>query len=485
MKNFDNSDKGLYNLIQNCVNEEEKTGMKIIKNEFYKKEKRDKEEKKKEKAKKKDQANRFEEDKSESVIESKGSSTVKVRKSRKRKVSEDNFTLNETQNILSNILQQQIDKDKKQLEKRNNSSSANKDRNINLNEDPIKLKSKEEDDYDLMNKEIVVNIDSEKEEEKKEEEKKGTGNINYVNLINESKVETEKDKDTGHQQKNKKTRGRPHKNFTSTIDDYFDKTVKNNLKNRNENELLNSEKLLQKKRNAPRNQNRPTKYKKKKLSKELMGYFNDNLKNFDNIHKSNETNLLEILFKEYGYNNIIFTITGNNENKIGENKMKKIRAGLNSLLGYEKNTKKIIETIVNMKKFNLIDDSCYAKGNRSNFRNKNRNNVSITSYHYHLDKDGYIYKFEVEKILKDGNVVFKCCDKKCEGKSILYTKQKSFKTVERHNLTGLEHNYIQNGYDKFQLKMELRNWNDIQLKKYPEPRNCYIEWHRTKYTYVP
>ena len=162
--------------------------------------------------------------------------------------------------------------------------------------------------------------------------------------------------------------------------------------------------------------------------------------------------------------------------------MKKIRAGLNNLLGYERNIKRIIETIIYMKRFNLIDETCYAKGNRNSYKIKYKNNVNITSFHYHLNKDGYIYKFEVDRILKDGNILFKCCDKECEGRAILNTRQKFFRNTEKHSLCGLQHDYMKYGYDKYQIKMESRNWCDIQLKRPNDFKKGYIEWHKSKKT---
>ena len=573
MEQFQNSYKELYNLIKNCINEEEEKGGKVLKNEFYRKEKEDKrklhEEKKKIKKLKElnetnekneenknemndvnnNDGNKIDENQEKKEIRNE-SNDIKIKKiNKKRKKSEDNFLLNQTQNILSNILQIQIDKDKKQLESSsmNNNMSMNniyEDKNKSLNNSfllgnikenetineiekeneinnkeiqmEIEKEKKDENNNEKENKEnenkeneninmnendninLIENIimsanenDNEKEKEKIKDKEKEKENINYVNMINEGKVETEKVKERGHAQ-SKRGRGRPPKNFTPTINSYFDNTVKNNLNI--QNQILpinnakevntNSEKLLQKKRYAPKTQqNDKTKQKKKKKNKDLKDYINES-NNRNSSNKTNETNLLEILFKEYGYNNIIYTITGNNENRIGENKMKKIRSGLNNLLGYEKNTKKIIETIVNMKKYNLIDENSLMKGARNTYKNKNKNNISLTSYHYHLCKDEFIYKYEVEKILKDGNILFKCCDKNCQSKAILYYKLKTFKIIDRHNLSALQHDYIQKGYDKYQTKMELRNWNDLQLKKLDE-RKSYIEWHKTKYIYLP
>ena len=73
--------------------------------------------------------------------------------------------------------------------------------------------------------------------------------------------------------------------------------------------------------------------------------------------ENNDMNLLEILFREYGYNNIVYILTGSPDIKLGENKIRKIKNGLCNLLGFERNLSRIIETIINMRKASLVDES--------------------------------------------------------------------------------------------------------------------------------
>ena len=190
-------------------------------------------------------------------------------------------------------------------------------------------------------------------------------------------------------------------------------------------------------------------------------------------------NLLEILFKEYGYNNIVYILTGSPDIKLGENKIRKIRTGLSNLLSYEKNLARIIEIIVKMRKSNLVDES-WIKG-KYNYRTRNKNNINITSYHYQLNNDGYIYKFMVDKILNDGSIKFKCSDQKCSARGVLYPRIRKFKIIEKHSLAALEHDYIKQGYDKYQYKMENKNWKKIQLKDNQDEKKSYIDWHKASF----
>jgi hypothetical protein len=332
-----------------------------------------------------------------------------------KKIKLEEYDLNETENILSNILQNQIDKNKR-----------------NIDEEII-VKKKEE----------LKKVKIEEEDEKEKE------NRNYINLINSQIIELPKIVDKPLLQ-NKRGRGRPHTNFTSTINDYFDYTVRTNL-SFNEQMLplnirnfnTNDERLIQKKKYDPYLSKAKKLNEKKKKNNLIVEYLNNKyLKNKynNNNNGSQEENLLDILIKEYGYNNIIYTITGNNEGKIGENKMKKIRNGLNNLLAYETNTKKIIENLINMKKNNKIDEN-NIKANK-NYNMKYRNKNVMVSFHYHLNEDGFIYKFEVEKIINEEYIIFKCCDNHCEAKGILYPKKKLFKIYKNHSLSALLHNYI-------------------------------------------
>ena len=222
----------------------------------------------------------------------------------------------------------------------------------------------------------------------------------------------------------------------------------------------------------------PRKYNKRGRGRSFGDYFygshyGDSLMG-DN--ENNDMNLLEILFKEYGYNNIVYVLTDSPEIKLGETKIKKIKSGLSTLLGYENNIAKVIETIINMRKSNLIDES-WIKG-KYNYRTRNKNNLYIASYHYQLSNDGFIYKFKNSKIMHDGSIRFKCCDPNCNGRGVLYPRIKVFKTFAKHTLAPMEHEYMKDGYDKFQFKMESKKWKEMSLKDNPDDKKSYIDWHK-------
>ena len=222
----------------------------------------------------------------------------------------------------------------------------------------------------------------------------------------------------------------------------------------------------------------PRKYNKRGRGRSYGDYFYGSHYGDSMIGDSenNDMNLLEILFKEYGYNNIVYVLTDSPEIKLGETKIKKIKSGLSTLLGYENNISKVIETIINMRKSNLIDES-WIKG-KYNYRTRNKNNLYIASYHYQLNNDGFIYKFKHSKILHDGSIRFKCCDPKCNGRGVLYPRIKKFKTFSRHTLAPMDHEYMKDGYDKFQFKMEMKNWKEMSLKDNPDDKKTYIDWHK-------
>ena len=550
MEQFPKSDKGLYNLIYNCMNEEEEKGGKILKNEFYKKEMQEKkrlhEEKKKRKLKSKEKnqeinKNEVKENKKEEnnkneirneyigkeIINQSLNNTInnnlnntpnkiinKTPNNTPNKIPK--ITKNIIQNIIPNIspnISPNITPNK--MPNKTPNGTPNKLYNMNQNKTPYrtptKLRKIKFEEYNLnepqdilsniiknqidRNKKMFINdediIVKKKEEIKKmkieEEDEKEKENRNYINLINSQKIELPKI-DEKQLLQNKRGRGRPHTNFTSTINDYFDYTVRSNIYfNENIppfNMNTNDERLIQKKKYDPFFQKAKKLPEKKKKNNLIVEYLNNKYsKNNNNNKESKDENLLDILIKEYGYKNIIYTITGNSEGKIGENKMKKIRNGLNNLLSYETNTKKIIENLINMKKNNKIDENI--KSNRSNnMKYKNHKNVMI-SFHYHLNEDGFIYKFDVEKIINEEYIIFKCCENNCEGKGILYPQRKLFKIYKDHSLSALLHNYIKNGYDKFQKKMELRNWCDLQLKNNNDIKKYFIDWHKTKFVYIP
>ena len=290
----------------------------------------------------------------------------------------------------------------------------------------------------------------------------------------------------------KRKRGRPPKNLNNTLNTFFDSEAKNNpnntpnqpqVNNTNPNPNTNPNNVPTPNQTTTDDASKKKDKTPRKYTKRFRG------RNFSDLYRSkyygdpllednenNDMNLLEILFKEYGYNNIVYVLTDSPEIKLGETKIKKIKNGLNTLLGCENNVSRVIETIVKMRKSNLIDES-WIKG-KYNYRTRNKNNLYIASYHYQLDNDGFIYKFKHHKILHDGSIRFKCCDPKCNGRGLLFPRIKKFKMFTKHSLAPLQHDYLQNGYDKFQYKMEMKCWKEMSLKDNPDDKKSYIDWHR-------
>jgi len=259
----------------------------------------------------------------------------------------------------------------------------------------------------------------------------------------------------------KKKRGRPYYEFTTTLTESI------------------SEKILQKKNNPPPFPSYTSFLFNNSRKKRRRGFFDYLIQRsyYSNIDgESNDINFLEILFREYGYNNIVYILTDSPEIKLGETKIKKIKGGLENLLGYEENLARIIETIINMRKSHLVDES-WIKG-KYNYRTRNKNNINITSFHYRLHKDGFIYKYRVERILQDGSIMFICCDCHCQAKGILFPRIRKFVVIEKHSLLGMQHDYLQEGYDKYQYKMEYKRWKEIQLKDNQDEKKSYIDWHK-------
>ena len=357
---------------------------------------------------------------------------------------------------------------------------------------PEKIEEKKENDPTSPLSELEKEAErANREYTDKEKEKENQKNARIANKQKQEKKRKEREAKKEKKTYLKKKRGRPQTNFTYTLNDFFDTEVKKNLINSANmsiiSDSLDSEKIIPPpKKPYPVKEKKPKtpkKYKKNKVNTyDSYGSYGDYIPNIfadplDDTNENSDMNLLEILFKEYGYNNIIYVLTDSPEIKIGENKIKKIRNGLNGLLGCETNIAKIIETIVNMRKANLIDEN-WIKG-KYNYKTRNRNNFNLTSYHYHLSSDGYIYKFKAEKNLHDGGIKFKCCDPKCNGRAVLYQRIKCFKTVEKHNLAPLQHIYMKKGYDNFQYKMENHFWKEVSLKNNPDDKKRYIDWHKT------
>ena len=303
----------------------------------------------------------------------------------------------------------------------------------------------------------------------------------------------------------KRKRGRPPKNqnLNNTLNTYFNNDAKKpeqNITPNNENTnqaqtqaqaqtQTQTQTQIQTQVQNPPQQEQSSLIKKerkertpRKFTKRMRGrsyndlFYGNRYDPMMDDNENNDMNLLEILFKEYGYNNIIYVLTDSPEIKLGETKIKKIKNGLNTLLGCENNISKVIETIVKMRKSNLIDES-WIKG-KYNYRTRNKNNLYIASYHYQLNNDGFIYKFKHQKILHDGSIRFICCDPKCNGRGVLFPRIKMFKMFSKHSLAPLQHDYMKNGYDKFQYKMERKSWKEISLKDNPDDKKTYIDWHK-------
>jgi len=442
-----------------------------------------------------------------------------------KEVVEEAYDLRPTHTVLSNILKQQMEKDRKQFgdiddledQKNGNENSFNQSFNTqysaqtNFNSQNTNFFSKENNNFlgnsnnmNNYNNNINNNISSSnppqsnglltgimgdlqrevqranREFSEREKAMNMMNNLNPNNTNNAMNIPIipRQDKPLV-----KRKRGRPPKNLNNAVNTLINSEAKTNPPNTENtnnnvpanptpNNPNNDTMLSQKKERTPR------KYTKRIRGKNFSYLYRNNYHSDPLLddNENNDMNLLEILFKEYGYNNIVYVLTDSPEIKLGETKIKKIKNGLNTFLGCENNTSRVIETIVKMRKSHLIDDS-WIKG-KYNYRTRNKNNLYISSYHYQMDNDGFVYKFKHQKILRDGSIRFLCCDPKCNGRGLLFPRIKKFKLYARHSLGPLQHDYIQNGYDKFQYKMEMKGWKEMSLKDNPDDKKSYIDWHR-------
>ena len=626
--------KELYNLIYNCVNEEEKNGDKGLKNEFYKKEiediKKQKEEEKRVSRMIHDRLVKGKADMDEKVSSSKNPSIInnnninnnninynnknkekdkmmsekelekfmyghptingktnvymgkKVRRKKNEKyVEEDSYDLRSTHNVLSLILQKQMEKDRKKLEKislrkhytffeeKKKPSIFAPEHEKKFKEkaleyqrihdvkrvEPKKSERRERNEnsinYSIKDTTLKRKVDS---RERRRAENNLENIMDKIDKLDENYIKREKPREDAI---DKEIQNKKEWDII-TQDNNIDSTNNNNLNNSNNNsdnnflikddkddkdndinttEIINTDSNLNTtistlvknlsvdKNNLNNNNNIINTQEQNELDKnneytnmiDSQNAENDNSKNnisdfvlsannsllqkkrynalsplkrrrryfFDYLGRSyysskdsenNDMNFLEILFKEYGYNNIIYILTDSPEIKLGENKIRKIKNSISDLLGYEKNLPKIVETVINMRKSHLVDES-WIKG-KYNYRTRNRNNINLNTYHYRLHSDGYIYKFKVDKFLRDGSIKFRCCEDKCHARGVLYPRIRKFKIIEKHNIAALQHEYMKLGYDKFQFKMEYKNWKEIQLKDNRDENKSYIDWHK-------
>ena len=98
--------------------------------------------------------------------------------------------------------------------------------------------------------------------------------------------------------------------------------------------------------------------------------------------------------------------------------------------------------------------------------------------HYHKDKEGNIYKYQVCNLDGKGNAIFKCYDDKCEGMGIYGINTMSFSVIKIHNLKYEEHDYIidQNSDDENMFK-EFENNNKSNAQVFKENGQKVIKFN--------
>ena len=97
----------------------------------------------------------------------------------------------------------------------------------------------------------------------------------------------------------------------------------------------------------------------------------------------------------------------------------------------------------------------------------NKNSTCIGS-HYHKDKDGKIFKYQVGSLDGKGNATFKCYDDNCSGEGLYTIDTKKFKVTKEHNVAHEKHDYIMNiekTCDKIYKDLMNSKKNDAQVVK--------------------
>ena len=121
----------------------------------------------------------------------------------------------------------------------------------------------------------------------------------YTRIIDSTNLESD-DFVRQKRQYTRRKRGRPFNNDLGS----FIHNINNN----------NSAKLIQRKRYTPHKERDKTPRKRRRRN--FFDYLSKNYGSKES--ESNDMNLLEILFKEYGYNNIVYILTGSPDIKLGK-----------------------------------------------------------------------------------------------------------------------------------------------------------------------
>ena len=89
--------------------------------------------------------------------------------------------------------------------------------------------------------------------------------------------------------------------------------------------------------------------------------------------------------------------------------------------------------------------------------------------HYHKDKEGNIYKYQICNLDRKGYAIFKCYDDKCYGMGIYDLDTMRFAVTNMHNLKYEEHDYISDDDNVFK-DLDKENKNNAQVFKENEEK---------------
>ena len=463
----DKESKDLYDLIRNCIDDDERKGNQIIKETFYQKEseikkKLDEEKKKMKKLKEseteknKSDKNGDEKNNKNCKCEDKNKNIIKEKED-KNKNNDSRITNPEDEEAkIRNILT--LPKKNESKEKENLNKKKNNDKKKAVEIQPINdivPENNEDADLSLSLNALLGDVNNNENNKKKDENNELLQKKRKTSQQNDNKTNNKTDEIEILNDLNSEDYDIYLDDLSSLgDDDDLNKDIEiesssNYRKARNKNSNNNSQNY------SPNNKYNTT---KKKIQQYLA-------------EKENDDYILDAIIREHGYENIVKIATGCSDSKT-DNKTKKIKSSFNNLLNSTKNYKNLIISIMKYKRYMICND----KKDKDNLKKK----VGI---HYYYGSNGFIYKMKVKQNINGGKIIFKCDDVKCKGEGVLYQKNKNYRTVIRHDIGALEHEYIKKGYDEFMKKMEERNWAECQLCDIIDGVNnkTVIDWHKTKY----
>ena len=97
--------------------------------------------------------------------------------------------------------------------------------------------------------------------------------------------------------------------------------------------------------------------------------------------------------------------------------------------------------------------------------------------HYHKDKEGNIYKYQVCNLDGKGNVIFKCYDDKCFAIGIYEINSMKFSVAKTHNLKNEQHDYIISKNDDENIFKQLSKDNNTNVQLFKEDGEKVIKYY--------